>query len=177
MVIKKKLCLLYISLILGFLFPGGVAMGDGLPEYRLKAAFIFNFIAYTQWPNDLGSEVNLCIIGKHGFGDEIDSLNGRQVNQRSIALAQKKYSDDLQECEVIYVANDTMQYLPEILKSVENKHTLTIADTENAIERGIMLNMLLDDNRVIFEANQKVARDAGLLLNAKLLRLAAKVHQ
>lgn len=163
--------------MLGFLWPGNVAMGDGLPEYRLKAAFIFNFIAYTQWPNDLGSEVNLCMIGEHGFGEEIEALKQRKVNQLGIELAFKKYSDNLQDCEVIYVANDAMRNLPQILKAVEHKHILTIADTENAISRGIMLNMLLEENRVVFEANQKVARDAGLTLNARLLRLAAKVYQ
>jgi len=177
MALKKTLNTHYICLVLSILLSSSYAMGDGLPEYRLKTAFIFNFIAYTQWPIDLGAEVNLCIVGKHGFGDEIDSLNGRQVNQLSIVLALKKFTDDLQECEAIFVASDSIHYMPEMLEAVENKPVLTIADTENAIEKGIMLNMLIDNNNVIFEANQKVARNAGLFLNAQLLRLAAKVYQ
>ena len=68
---------------------------------------------------------------------------------------------------------------PPVIRVIPNEEagTLTIADTESAIDRGIMLNMLLDNNKVVFEANQKIARDAGLTLNAKLLRLATKVHQ
>lgn len=168
--------ILRILLIIGMFIPVSIK-GDALPEYRLKAAFVYNFIAYTEWPNDLGTSVNLCLIGSHPFGEEIDSLHGRHVNQYHVAVKIKKISDNLQDCEAVFISNDAISYLPEILEKLDENPILTIADTESAIDRGIMLNIRISHQKLFFEANQKSARSAGLMLNAKLLRLATRVYQ
>lgn len=164
-------------MILGVVFLSQNINGESLPEYRLKAAFVYNFIAYTEWPNDLGSDVNLCLIGNHPFGDEIDSLDGRHVNQFQVAVKFKALSDDFLDCEAVFVSSDAIKYLPEILQKLNDNPVLTIADTESAIDRGIMLNMRIAHEKLFFEANQKSARNAGLMLSARLLRLAARVYQ
>ena len=164
-------------MILGIVLLSQNIKGESLPEYRLKAAFVYNFIAYTEWPYDLGSDVNLCLIGNHPFGEEIDSLDGRHVNQYHVAVKIKAQSDNLQDCEAVFVSSDAIIYLPKILQKLNDNPVLTIADTESAIDRGIMLNIRIAHEKLFFEANQKSARNAGLMLSAKLLRLATRVYQ
>ena len=164
-------------MILGIVLLSQNIKGEPVPENRLKTAFVYNFIAFTEWPNDLGSNVNLCLIGNHPFGEEIYSLDGRHVNRYHVVVKIKKFSDNLQDCEAVFVSNDAIGYLPEILEKLNDNPVLTIADTESAIDRGIMLNMRIAHQKLSFEANQKSARNAGLMLSAKLLRLATRVRQ
>ena len=117
-------------MILGMLILSQSIKGDSLPEYRLKAAFVYNFIAYTEWPHELGSNVNLCLIGNHPFGKEIDSLHGRHVNQNHVAVKIKKFSGSLQDCEAIFISSDTISYLPGILEKLDKNSVFTIAETE-----------------------------------------------
>ena len=58
------------------------AWSDGLPEYRLKAAFLYNFAVFTEWPSDVGKTLNLCVFGDDPFGPEIDGLEGKAAGER-----------------------------------------------------------------------------------------------
>ena len=57
---------------LGLLTYAPAAKSDDLPEYRLKAAFLYNFAAFTEWPADVGSTLNLCVYGQDPFGEDLD---------------------------------------------------------------------------------------------------------
>jgi len=153
------------------------ARADALPEFRLKAAFIYNFIAYTEWPNGIGSDINLCVYGENSFGHEISALDGRNVNDHLIKIQNKNHIEDLLDCQVIFIADSVIENLPSILGSLDTKPILTIADSKNAANEGVALNMGIAKNKIIFEANLKAARRAGLTLSARLLRLATKVYQ
>ncbi len=150
---------------------------EPLPEYRLKVAFIYNFIAYTEWPDELDLYVKLCLLGDQPFGEEIDSLEGRRVNQYYITVLNKKHSESLQACDALYIADNVIYNLQEILEKIGSKPVLTIADSKHAIENGIMLNMIVAQGKIKFEANYKSARSVGFRLNSKLLRLATRVYQ
>lgn len=72
--------------LLGMLLFAAAARGADLPEYRLKAAFIYNFAVYTEWPAAVGSKLNLCMLGQDPFGGELQELNGKVIGARSIAV-------------------------------------------------------------------------------------------
>ena len=156
--------------------PGG-AQAQETSEYRLKAAFVYNFIAFTEWPAEVGSTLNLCIHGRDPFGTDIDGLNGKAVNGRTIVLQRGAGIEALQACQVVFVAASAQEQLPRVLEALRGQPVLTIADSPGAMRRGVALNMALNSGKVTFEANLPAARAVSLTLSSKLLRLATEVQQ
>jgi len=161
----------------GLLLCASPSYGADLPEYRLKAAFIYNFMVYTEWPADTRSPLNLCIHGGDPFGQEIDGLQAKVVAGRSITVERKAAGDSLTHCQVVFIAASAMAGLPRLLESLRDKPVLTVADSPGAMRKGVALNMTVVDGKVTFEANLQAARRAGLNLSSKLLRLATEVQQ
>lgn len=166
------------ALCLAALFMGASgARANELPEYRLKAAFVYNFMLFTEWPAATGNTLNLCIQGKDPFGPEIDGLQGKQAATRSIAVLRRAAGESLKNCQVVFIAPSMMGSLPHILEGLKGQPTLTLADSPGAMHKGVALNMGVAQGKVTFEANLQAARGAGLSLSSKLLRLATEVLQ
>ncbi|MBX3615885.1 MAG: YfiR family protein [Nitrosomonas sp.] len=146
-------------------------------EYQVKAAFIYNFIAFTQWPENTDPVINLCLYGVDYFGQEIDKLQNRAVGTQSIKVMHINSINQLQQCQVIFFSKSTDNALASIVNSLQNRPILTLADTPNAISRGIIINMNLINEKIVFEINLANARKSGLDISSKLLQLATKVHQ
>jgi len=153
------------------------AHGEDLPEYRLKTAFAYNFVAYTEWPASTGNALNLCIYGTDPFGKEVDGLQGKVVAGRTLAVLRKAPGEPLKDCQVVFITASTLDHLPRTLESLRGRPVLTIADSAGAMRRGVVLNMNMAQGKVSFEANLQAARAAGLDLSSKLLRLATEVQQ
>jgi hypothetical protein len=154
-----------------------VRAADDLPEYRLKAAFLYNFALFTEWPAYVGDTLRLCVFGPDPFGAELDGLQGKGVGERSIAVQRKTGLDGLKGCQIVFVAPAAAAQLPRVLEALEGQTVLTVADTPGAARQGVALNMVVSQNKVSFEANLKAARAARLNLSSKLLRLATEVIQ
>ena len=167
------------ALLLGLGAFGSVpaARSGELPEYRLKAAFVYNFIAFTDWPAAAGNTLNLCIYGLDPFGKEIDPLNGRVLGARTLVVQRSPTLGSLRGCQIVFVADSAMDELPRLLASLRGQPVLSVADSPGAVRQGVILNMNLAHGRVSFEANLGAARTAGLNLSSKLLRLATEVIQ
>lgn len=166
------------ALCLGVLLLGTPnARGQELPEYRLKAAFIYNFMVFTEWPAATGSSLNLCIHGKDPFGPEIDALRGKEAAGRSITVQRKAAGESLKNCQALFIASALSDSLPALLDSLKGQGVLTLADHPGAMHKGVALNMAVAQGKVSFEANLQAARGAGLSLSSKLLRLATEVLQ
>lgn len=153
------------------------ARGDDLPEYRLKAAFLYNFALFTEWPTEVGAKVHLCIVGPDPFGTEIDGLEGKAVGTRTLHVQRRAASAALNGCEIVFAPAAVAASLPRLIESLKGAAVLTVADTPGASHRGAVLNMSVSNNRVAFEANLQAARAARLTLSSKLLRLATEVIQ
>lgn len=174
---RSRRTLLWVLSLAGLLLFATLARSEELPEYRLKAAFVYNFIVYTEWPVATDSTLNLCILGADPFGAEIDGLQGKAAAGRKIALHRRAAGQPLADCQAIFVAASAIDGLPRLLEPLRRRPVLTVADSSGAMRRGVMLNMNMVRGKVTFEANLQAARDAGLDLSSKLLRLATEVQQ
>ncbi len=177
--VKRSICNILLALYLGFGLPvsQSVAMADELIEYQVKAAFIYNFIAFTHWPDSTGQTINLCIYGEDYFGKEIDKLQNRSINNRHIKITRITDPDKLKACQVIFFSKSVSRQLSNILNDLQNEPILTLADSPNATAQGIAINMSLINEKIVFEINLIKARASGLDISSKLLQLATKVHQ
>jgi hypothetical protein len=167
-------CLVWLLATL--VFVTGARASD-LPEYRLKAAFVLNFLAFTEWPPKTEGTLNLCVHGKDPFGREIDGLQGKAAGGRSVAVQRRAAGESLQDCDAVFIAASMAGSLPRVLDGFKGQPVLTMADSPGAMRQGVALNMSVVQGRVTFEANLQAARSAGLNLSSKLLRLATEVVQ
>lgn len=156
---------------------GAACAAEELPEYRLKAAFVYNFAAFTEWPAEVGPNLVVCLFGGDPFGAEIDPLQGKKAGDRSLAVQRRSGIDTLKTCQVVYIAPSAMGQLPRVLDALRGLPVLTVADSPGAMRLGVALNMSLTQGRISFEANLAAARQAKLNLSSKLLRLASEVAQ
>jgi len=153
------------------------AHAEELPEYGLKAAFLYNFALFTEWPAEVGPTLNLCVVGPDPFGKDIDGLQGKAVGARSIAVQRRRANQPLESCQVLFLSAPGIDALPAVLEAVRGRPVLTVADSPGAARQGVALNMTVVRSKVVFEANLRAARAAGIVLSSKLLRLATEVVQ
>jgi uncharacterized protein DUF4154 len=171
---RPLLCALILVRLLSF---GPAALGEALPEYRLKAAFLYNFALFTEWPDEVGPTLNLCILGQDPFGQEADGLQGRRVGKRRMTVQRKASSESLNGCQMVFIAPSAIDGLSRVLGRLHGSPVLTVADSPGAVHQGVVLNMTIVESKITFEANLQAARAARLTLSSKLLRLATEVHQ
>jgi len=166
-----------ITLFLGLILSTQLLAADQFNEYQIKAAFLYNFIAFTEWPEDVNQTLNLCVYGEDYFGQEIDKLQARGVGSNSIKILRLSSLEKSQECHVLFISKSVINNLPNIISSVQGKSILTIADSPEAATNGVIINMSLTQNKISFEVNLESARSVGLGISSRLLQLATKVYQ
>lgn len=169
--------MLHRALILAGCLLAGLAHAQATPEYRVKAGFLYNFVAFTEWPARVGSPLPVCVYGANPFGDELAALEGKTVNGRALTVRYPASLGELKACRVVFVAESAVDSLPRVLDAVRSEPVLVVTDTRGALDAGAAINMALRQGRVAFEVNLAAARRAELELSSKLLRLASEVRQ
>lgn len=177
--VTRRICTGLLILLLGYGLPVTYtpAKANSILEYQVKAAFIYNFIAFTHWPESMHATINLCVYGEDHFGSEIDKLQSRSVDKRNIKVVRVNNPQKLADCQVIFFSKPASNDLTGILSGLHNQPILTLADNPTAVSQGIIINMNLINDKIVFEINLGIARKSGLDISSKLLQLAAKVHQ
>lgn len=144
-------------------------------EYQLKAAFLYNFALFTEWPAGTGRTLRLCVHGQDPFGPALDDLQGKPVRHRRISIERQAKAGTLAQCQIVFISRSAAGELPATLEKLRNVPVLTVADMPGAARLGVMLNMEVRRNKVTFSANLGAARQAHLVLSSKLLGLATEV--
>jgi hypothetical protein len=150
---------------------------EGPSEYQVKAAFLYNFVKFVEWPPTVGEQrgpIAMCVIGKDPFGEElVNVVEGKKVNGRPVAIRKINDLAAAASCHVLFVSASESSRLPEITRAVRVWSVLTVGEWPTFIERGGIVNFLMEGHRVRFQINAKAADEAGLKISSKLLQLAA----
>ncbi|HWN43656.1 MAG TPA: YfiR family protein [Thermoanaerobaculia bacterium] len=147
------------------------------PEYALKAAFLFNFAKFVEWPASAfdgeRAPLAICVYGEDPFGRALDEVvQGERVGERSLLVQRPDSLDDLRECHVLFVSRSEKDRLRDVMAEVEGKPVLTVADTDGFLRAGGVINFILEGNKVRFIIDQEAAGRSGLQISSKLMRLA-----
>jgi len=150
------------------------------PEAAIKAAVIANLPKFVEWPlNAFQSPSAPFIVGVLGDDPVADSivsvLNGKRLGDRAVSVSRLSKLEDASSCQLLYLAASEERRVDAIVKSLEGRPVLTIADFNRFAQRGGMVGLIVQDGKVRFEINERAARASGLRLSANLLRLAAAV--
>jgi len=156
----------------------GSACADGQPdsEYRVKAAFLYNFTRFTSWPDSGDTQFNLCILGDNPFNGELESLSGKTVHDRPLVISYPQALEESGYCHTLFISRSLTSDLEEIIGSLGSRPVLTVSDIDNFTGRGGIIGMHTVDSRVRFSINIASAARAGLSISSKLLSLASAIR-
>jgi hypothetical protein len=172
----KTLRLLLCILLVCGTGQGGSLAAEVVPEYAMKAAYLYNFALFTEWPAPPGASLNLCVLGKESMGDEFEKLEGKLVNGQRMAVSRVNGRDDIAHCQILFLGEAEGINIHHLLKEIDDAPVLTVADNENLMQTGVMIGMSIQNKRLTFDINPHAAKRAHLSISSKLLRLARKVH-
>ena len=149
-------------------------------EYRIKAAFLFNFAHYVEWPpdafKDANSSLNYCTIGNDPFEGVLDeSLKAKSVGTRPLRVQHLTAPENFQECQIVFIGANEKGRITGILKTLKELPVLVVGESNHFIQQGGMVGFLSEENTVRFEVNLDAAQRARLNISATLLSVAKKV--
>ena len=154
--------------------------GQPAGEYEVKAAFVYNFARFVEWPaqafKEPGDPIKVCILGENPFGRALDNaLQGKLAGGRSFVVAQTSDLKRALGCHILFVCGSERKRVQAILQSVTSG-VLTVGDMEGFAAQGGVVNFKLEDGKIRFEINVAAAGQQGLRVSSKLLSVAKVVR-
>lgn len=182
---KLSLRFFFLQMILfssAYNFPAALPAQVRPPsEYELKAAFLFNFAKFVDWPPNVfagpESPFLVCVLGTDPFGITLDNaLREKVIAEHPASVARVKRVADISGCQILFVAASESHLLPEVLAKLRGQSVLVIGETNDFASSGGVIQFTLEENRVRFFINTDAADRAGLKISSKLLALAKIVR-
>ncbi len=149
-------------------------------EYAVKAAYLYNFGKFVKWPADSkpgrNANFSICVLGQDPFGTSLDAtVEGENISGKPVVVRRVTSAREGSSCNMLYISPSERGRLPEILAAVGKDSTLTVSDMPEFIQRGGMIEFVMDSGRVRFQINLEAAQAAGLNLSSELLKVAMNV--
>jgi hypothetical protein len=150
-------------------------------EYQIKAAFLFNFAQFVDWPSAAFAETNtpfcIGILGDDPFGAALDqTVQGENVDNRRILIERSQNIEDLKNCQMIFVSRSEKRHIGEILTGLDSRPVLTVSEVEGFAQSGGGINFYLAGPKVRFEINPTATQSDGLKVSSQLLSLGKIVQ-
>jgi len=161
---------------------GTSARAQVVDEYQLKAAFLYNFAKFVDWPPQAFKSptdpIVICIVGKNPFGRNLDqAVKGQVVRGRSFIVRQVADLQQLSVCHMVFVAVSERKQLAAIFGEIKTSAVLTVGESENFTAEGGMINFRIEDGNVRLQINAQAAAQQQIHISSKLLGLAQIVRK
>ena len=176
-------------------------------EYEIKAAFIYNFMKFVEWPDNKSAQEGqeqsktmvIGVLGKNPFGSAFVPIIGKEIKGREIRLVeidgyhafrktsgdrsnawdayQAGYQEIIRKCDVLFICDSEKDYVTELLSLTSGNMILTIGDVSKFAEEKGIIGFIVDKSKLRFNVNLDNANKENIKIRAQLLKLAKKVYQ
>lgn len=172
--------LLAVSLCLSATMAMAVDEHVDRSESEVKAAFIYKFLGFVDWPaRAFSSPTAPLVIGIVTPDDVATYLQqlvpGHTVQGRPVVVRNLKTGDSLEGLQVLYIGRADAGKLEELTARAQELSILTVSDVGDGIDNGCVINFLLDEGRVRFDVSVEAAQSSKLALSSRLLAVAHRV--
>lgn len=149
------------------------------PEYKIKAAFLYNFAKLTEWPADAYPEdtspFTIGVLGQDPFDTALkETVEGKKIAGRPINIVYFTQLDEIENCQLLFISGSEQRRLAGILYILNERPILTVSDIDGCAGQGVIIGLLKRGMEVRFEINRQAAGKNKIVLSSKLLRLAEK---
>lgn len=163
-----------LALLLGLLLAGASRADEA--EAQLKAAFIYRFVQYTQWPPPPLREFGYCVAGRGALPDAIKALAAKPLDVASVQFHRITTPEQAGNCQTLVLAMSERAELQRWLSALTDAPILVIGDSPEAFRAGAAIVLSVEPNGLTFRVNLAEARKRGLTLSSQLLKLAREVR-
>jgi hypothetical protein len=152
-------------------------MEGATPEYKVKAAFIYNFAKFIEWPGGhfarTDSPFVVAVVGNDPFNGALDqAVANKQVGTHPVKVQHVESADNLGGCEILFIAGNDDETEANIIDKVKDKAVLTVGDSDHFDANGGSIRFFTEDHKMRFEINTDATDAAKLKISSKLLKLA-----
>jgi hypothetical protein len=170
-----------LILFFAFLQPPVAAQSSAIPEYRVKAAFLFQFTQFVDWPPEAFSSgqtpMVIGVLGEDPFGTFLDeTVRNEKVNGHPLVVEHYRRLEDVNGCHVLFVSQSEANRMGDIVRAFKGRSTLMVGDANDFADRGGMIQFVTQENRIRLRINLAAARAANLTISSKLLRPAMVIN-
>jgi len=171
------------AIILGILLSAGFgARAQEANEYLVKAAFLYNFAKFVEWPpqafKNPADPIVIGVLGKNPFGDALArAVAGKALGARAFQVREISDAQQAAACHIVFISSSERKRFGSLLAGIGNAAVLTVGETDNFAAAGGIINFKIDGGNVRLQINVEAARKAQLRISAKLLSLAEIVEK
>lgn len=170
-----------VAAALACLLPLAAAAQPTVAE--LKAAYIYNFTRYVEWPAEVAESeegyFEVCLAGRQGdpLFSALAELDGKNIRKRPLRIRHVGLDENLKSCAVMVIEKSDPVLAAEVIQRLKGQPTLTVSSVKNFLDLGGVMSLVTEGEKVRFDVNLGAARDSNLVLTFQLLKLARTVKQ
>jgi hypothetical protein len=163
-----------LCLAVAMVASSAMLQSQAVTQPALKAAFLFRFSKFVEWPADStgSSPLTLCVLDDQAVEDALGQLVNGPVNGRVAAVAKGGRNRPVRGCHLIYIGDSDPARVAATLDELKGVPILTVGEGDDFARAGGMIGLFVEDGRMRFAINPEAAQRAGLHLSSKLLSLA-----
>ncbi len=171
--VTRRIAFLTLAATLG----SARAQAPAADEYPVKAAFLFNFAKFIEWPADAFKRSDdpfaICVLGQNPFGSALaDIVRNKTVANRGFVVREVSNAQQATKCHIVFVTASERKRFHSLLEELKGHSILTVGEAEDFTADGGVINFKLKDARVRIEIDTEAAERARLRISSKLLSLA-----
>jgi len=176
----KEAVRLFALLLASWCAGAGALAAPPVGEYQVKAAYLFNFGQFVEWPaqsfESAASPFVIGIIGDDPFGSTIDeAVRGESFNGRPLIVKRFREPEEITACNILFLGRSEASRIERIVKTLSGRNVLTVTDIAGAERHGAIIVLFTQNNRVRMRINLAAARASNLVISSNLLRPAEVV--
>lgn len=150
-------------------------------EYQVKAAFLYNFAQFVNWPDTAFTNAQqpfqIGVLGENPFGADLkETVHGEEIHGRPVVIQESKHAEGLASCQIVFISKAEAGRLDEVVSKLGSKPVLTVSENPGFAQRGGVVNFYRDGGKIRFEINPDAAEKNGLKLGAQLLAVGKIIH-
>jgi hypothetical protein len=148
--------------------------GDAASDVALKAAFLYNFAKFAEWPGlSPGAPIVVCVVGDDGVADAlVETVHGQTISGHAITVARPHDSAAWRTCGLLFIANSETHRVAGGLDGLKTLPVLTVSDSKGFAQAAGIIELYVEEGRMRFAINVDAADRSGLRLSSRLLGLA-----
>jgi hypothetical protein len=166
--------LMAAALLLAAMLRPAPASAQSASESTLKAAFLYNFAKFAEWPSDAppADPLMICVVGDSGTADALDdTVKGRTIDGRKVIVSRPAL-DNARSCHVLYLGGFDGKRAQQIVDDMKNAPVLTVGDREQFAQGGGIAGLFVEQGRMRFAINVEAAQRCRVRVSSRLLSLA-----
>ena len=175
--LRPRVWLLWLGLAMALLAVESPCARAAPSEYQVKAVFLFNFAQFVDWPAEAFPHPDtpfvIGVLGPDPFGPQLDEVvRGETVNKRTLVVERYRSVAEIRNCNILFIGSTEGEHLDEILTALKGRSILTVGDANPGGQRGVMIQLVNENNRIRLRINVAAAKAGNLTISSKLLRPA-----